>query len=136
MNREMIDIDIDDIVIKGRPREDTGDLGTLERSIRNLGLLFPVVIDKNNVLISGSRRLMACRNTGIKRIPALKLDVDFAGMTALAVQSDENLCRQPLSARELERLIQMKKCNINEKSPGRGLGILSWLKKLFRAILS
>lgn len=130
MNRELIDIDIDAVVIKDRLRKDTGDIETLESSIRNLGLLFPVVIDKNNILISGARRLKACRSAGIKKIPALKLNVDFRSMTALDIQSDENLCRQPLSARELEELIHMKKSSMGEKPAAHGIGILSWFKKL------
>ena len=130
MNKEQIEIDIDHVVIAGRFRKDNGDLSALEASIRNLGLLFPIIVDSNNTLISGGRRLEACRRVGLKNIPALKLDVEFNNMACLDIQSDENLCRQPLTARELEELIRQKKSNMGERSMKQGLSIFSWFKKM------
>ena len=131
MNRAFTEIDIDNVIIKSQLREHNGDLLTLENSIRKLGLLCPVIIDSNNVLISGRRRLAACRNAGIKKIPALKLDIDANSMIALDIQSDENLCRQPLSSRELEKHIQLKKIIMTEKEPTRSRGFFSKFMKLF-----
>ena len=64
MNKEMTDIEIALIVTEFPLRQDQGDLGTLQSSIESMGLLHPLVIDRNNILISGSRRLSACRAAG------------------------------------------------------------------------
>jgi len=131
MNRELIDIGTDSVVVKSRVRQDDGDLATLVNSIRKLGVLAPIIVDKNNVLITGGRRLEACRTAGVGTIPALRLDIDYDGMAALDIQSDENLCRQPLSAEELEKHIQLKKSRMAGESPPAGKGIVTAFKKMF-----
>jgi ParB family chromosome partitioning protein len=45
-----------------RHRQDMGDLGILAASIREVGLLHPVVITPEGRLIAGERRLIACRD--------------------------------------------------------------------------
>lgn len=116
MKNRIVEIAVDDVVEKKQLRESPGDLRTLESSIKKLGLLFPIVVDRNNVLISGSRRLAACRNIGLKKVPALRMDVGCNTMTALAIRTDENLCRKPLSAEDFERHIQAK---LRLSSPSR-----------------
>ena len=128
MNSERIDLSIDDIKEGAHPRRDAGDLGALGQSIGKLGLLHPLVVDRKNVLIAGGRRLAACRNIGLEQVPCIRLDVEAGNMAALEVQADENLCREPLSCEELERLIQVKKDMIAGKTSGRALG---WLKHVF-----
>ena len=109
MKKEYRELDIAEIVIKNRLRTDLGELGTLTNSIRKHGRLSPIIVDKDNALIAGLRRLEACRQAGISRIPSFKLNTDYRDIEALDIQSDENLCRQPLTQEELERQIQMKK---------------------------
>jgi ParB/RepB/Spo0J family partition protein len=124
MSGQLMEMEINDIVVKKRVRADLGDLTTLENSIRDVGLLFPLIVDRNKVLISGSRRLQACRNAGVSKVPVMKLDIEFDSMAALDIQAAENLCRQPLSGEELERQIEMKKGLIDK-------GILSGIKNMF-----
>jgi len=132
MNREFIELDADNVIVKSRFRKEPGDLATLENSIRNLGLLVPVIVDRNNVLISGGRRLEACRRAGVGRIPVLRLDTSYDSLAALDIQVDKNLCRRPLTGEELEQLIRRKKAKIEgkprKKEPG---GALARLKRLF-----
>ena len=109
MNKELIDIDISKITVKSHIRQDIGNLDTLKKSIQQVGMLHPIIIDRNNVLISGKRRMEACRDIGLAKISAFHLDIDAASMTALDIQSNENLCRQPLSHEELDKHIQTKK---------------------------
>jgi len=108
VKREYRELEIDEIAVKSRLRSDLGELGTLTNSIRKHGLLCPVVVDKQNVLIAGLRRLEACKQAGVSRIPAFKLNTDYRDIEALDIQSDENLCRQPLTQEELERQIKLK----------------------------
>ena len=129
MNKELIYIDIDDIKIQKTVRTDMGDLSSLEQSIRNLGILSPVIIDKNNNLIAGSRRVQASRNAELKEIPAFKLQLDSCSMEALDIQSDENLCRLDLSAEDLENHIDSKVKTGCQSTPVKK--VFNWLNKLF-----
>ena len=45
-----------------------GNLDVLQSSIEKVGLINPVMIDENNNLIAGYRRLSACKKLGWKEI--------------------------------------------------------------------
>jgi len=131
MNREFVELDIDSVVIKSQRRKDPGDLVILENSIRRLGVLHPVIVGNGNVLIAGERRFIACRNVGLTKIPAVKIDIDFNSMTALNIQSDLNLCRQAFSTEELDEIIEMKKYLAVGKSAKENQNILVKIKNSF-----
>lgn len=98
-----------------QPRRDvdTTALEELKSSIRQVGLLQPVVVrpaagdDDAYELIAGERRLRACQELGWDRIPAVQREVDDRTLLTLALV--ENLQRDDLSpvdeARGYERLI-------------------------------
>ena len=127
---ELVRIDTAGIKIKSSLREELGDLSTLEASIRRHGLLFPITVGKDNVLVSGRRRLQACRNLGLTSIPAFRIDADSDSMKAIEIQCDENLCRLPLTAAELDKAIQLKKWQ-----QVRSSGILGRVRWFFRRLL-
>ena len=131
MNREYVDIGLHSVTVKSPIRKENGDVTTLAASIGKLGVLSPIIVDRNNVLISGARRLHACRAAGIDTIPAVRLDIEHNSMAALDIQSDENLCRQPLSSEELEALIQLKKARMAGDAAPAGKGLVSAFKKVF-----
>jgi len=60
---------ISDIIIHERFRKDNGDITSLINSIKEVGLLHPVVVNEDNVLIAGKRRLEAARRLGWQTIP-------------------------------------------------------------------
>jgi len=60
---------IDEIRIKSRIRKDMGNIQELADSIDTLGLLQPIVVDQNNNLIIGMRRLAAYQLLGLDDIP-------------------------------------------------------------------
>ena len=62
-------VSIDSIKIGERFRKDLGDLKGLTDSIKEVGLLHPIVVDQDFNLISGQRRLEACKLLGWKKIP-------------------------------------------------------------------
>ena len=64
MKMELKDIDISRIVTRQRIREDVGDIDDLANSIHEFGLLSPVLNNSNYLLISGLRRLEACKKLG------------------------------------------------------------------------
>lgn len=97
-----------------QPRQDVDPIALeeLKASIRQAGLLQPIVVRPTPhgggyELIAGERRLRACQALGWERIPAVKREVD--DRTALTLALIENLQRDDLSpvdeARGYERLL-------------------------------
>lgn len=90
-------------------RNAADDLTSLEKSIRELGLLFPLFVNPDNILIAGHRRLEACRRLGLTHVPVFRVDVEPDSLRALDLLIQENLCRRDLNVEELETLIGRKK---------------------------
>jgi ParB-like chromosome segregation protein Spo0J len=59
-----------------RHRKAMGDISSLMASIETIGLLHPVVINKDNELIAGARRLMAFKLLRREEIPVTVVDID------------------------------------------------------------
>jgi ParB family chromosome partitioning protein len=66
---------ISDIKIGDRFRRDMGDMAALAASINEIGLLHPVVINKNDDLIAGERRIRAFQLNGKTEIPVTVVDI-------------------------------------------------------------
>ena len=131
MRREFVEVDIDEVMLKDSIREDAGDLGMLTASVSKVGLLSPILIDRNNFLITGARRIAACRAAGIRQLPAIRLDTDYNSMAALDIQVDMNLCRQPLTGKEVEKLIGKKRLAASRQGTDTARGMVSRIKQLF-----
>ena len=70
-------IPIKDIIIKQeRYRKEFEDIDTLADNISNLGLLQPIVINENNELIDGQRRMLAYQKLGKTEIPYFKVNLE------------------------------------------------------------
>jgi len=128
MNKEYTEIEIGKVEVKQRVRKEDGDLESLTTSIQQLGLQYPIIVDKNNVLVAGGRRLAACRRAGFTTIPVVRMNIDYKSPESLAIQADENLCRLPLSAEDLDELIRLKR---SAAGSGKG-GFFAGLKRVFR----
>lgn len=81
------------------PRHDLGDLTELEASIRQVGILQPLVVRPNGTgdsyqLIAGHRRLAAAIRAGLNEVPVTTVEAD--DRTALAMALIENLQRQDI----------------------------------------
>lgn len=124
------EIDIEKISLKDTTRDKASDLTTLQMSINSIGLLSPIIVDKNNILITGFRRLQACKNLNMQKITALKFDIDYRSMMALNIQSDENLCREALSPEEIEKLIAKKQSAASDKGYKGRFSIIGFIKRL------
>jgi 16S rRNA G966 N2-methylase RsmD len=68
-------IKISSIIIIDRTRKDLGNIASLAESISSVGLMQPVVINENNELIDGQRRIKACIRIGIKEIPIFRVNL-------------------------------------------------------------
>ncbi|MGP1437541.1 MAG: ParB N-terminal domain-containing protein [Treponema sp.] len=95
-------IDVDLIKIKKRIREKDVSIQPLVESIQKYGLLEPIIIDENNRLIAGFRRLQACKQLGFETILANVVSVKDAE-TFLLLELEENTCRFQFSDEELEK---------------------------------
>jgi len=131
MNMELTEVDIDQVVPGPVVRREMGDLDALANSVRRLGLLFPVLINRRGILISGSRRVAACRAAGITRVPALIVDVDETDIAAVDIQCQENVCRKDLTMAELQDEIDRKKAFLRRTSVAGPGSLFSQLKSWF-----
>ena len=69
--KEVKSIKVSEILIKNRFRKDYGDIESLAKSIQELGLLQPIGVSQDNVLIFGERRILAIKSLGWEYIPAI-----------------------------------------------------------------
>jgi len=67
---------ISEIKIGKRFRKDAGDISSLVQSIEEVDLLHPIVIDEENNLVAGFRRIQACLKLGWKNIPIHRISID------------------------------------------------------------
>lgn len=82
-----------------RLRKDKGNLADLKESITAHGVFTPIVLDRNNVLIAGERRLTACRELNLTEIPYVYLE-DLDELTRTEIEFEENICRKDFSDEE------------------------------------
>jgi ParB family chromosome partitioning protein len=91
---------IDQIADPHLYRSELGDLSELRESIERLGLLTPITISIDYVLISGRRRLAVMRELGNTRVPVwIAAGVSDELRTLLAIK-DENTLRKNLTPTE------------------------------------
>lgn len=94
-------MEIGDIVVGRRYREELGDMEDLKRSISELGLLQPIVIRKGtNELVAGYRRLKALMELGITSLVE-GTHVNLVDIESLVLgEHDENICRKDFTISE------------------------------------
>jgi len=90
-------IPISTIRVGTRHRKDLGNLRSLARSIEEIGLLHPVVVRPDGVLIAGERRLQAIKMLGWKKVAVNVLDLDRVIKGEIA----ENVFRQDFRPSEM-----------------------------------
>ncbi len=100
MNAEWLSIT--EVVIGTRLREDMGDIAGLAKSIDEFGLLHPIVIDADNNLIAGERRLRAMESLGWKEVEVRRFE-EMTPDERRVLELEENLRRKDLTAYERSR---------------------------------
>lgn len=94
---DMSEILISNIKIGRRIRKDPGDITKLADSIKEIGLLHPIVINEKNELIAGKRRIEAFKTLGRDKIPATKINL----RDLLRGELDENTIRKNFTSSEV-----------------------------------
>jgi DNA modification methylase len=59
---------------ENNPRKNEKAVDAVANSINSFGFKVPVIIDKNNVVVAGHTRLMACKKLGIDEVPCVIAD--------------------------------------------------------------
>jgi ParB family chromosome partitioning protein len=95
-----------------QPRANVGDLEELTASIREKGVLEPLLVRPSQVggrymIISGERRFKAAREAGLHEVPCIEMDVDDRSVAEIALI--ENLQRKDLTPyEEADGLLALK----------------------------
>lgn len=90
-----------------QPRRDMGDLAELTDSIRENGIIEPVIVrprDGNFEIIAGERRFRAAREAGMHEIPCIEHDIP--DNEALEMSIIENIQRKDLNVFEQSQSIR------------------------------
>jgi ParB family chromosome partitioning protein len=79
-----------------RQRQDLGDINELADSIARLGLIHPIVVNRDNVLVAGFRRFSACRSLGWTHIDNTYTD-ELDPLILHLIELEENIKRKDLT---------------------------------------
>lgn len=104
-----LDRQVDSIRIGARHRTELGDLRPLMDSIQRIGLLQPVTIAPDGILICGRRRLEAVRRLGWKTLRVWVRTGLSDDLSQLLAQQDENATHKPLAPLEAAALFREMK---------------------------
>lgn len=91
------------------------DIEPLIESIREVGLVNPITVTPDRVLVAGYHRLEACRALGWKTIDAIVVTLDKIDAELAAI--DEKLCRTDMTAIERIEAIARRKQLCEAKHP-------------------
>ncbi|GAB3862603.1 hypothetical protein GCM10028801_28400 [Nocardioides maradonensis] len=114
-----LDRAIDSITVGTRHRKDPGDLAQLAESIDRLGLLQPITITPDGVLVCGWRRLEAVRRLGWKSMKVWVRSGISDKLNALLAQQDDNELHKPLNELEKASLYRELKAIRAEEAEAR-----------------
>lgn len=71
----IVNVNINDIIPYDKnPRFNDEAVEYVANSIKEFGFKVPVVLDKNNVIITGHTRVKACEKLGIEQVPCIYAD--------------------------------------------------------------
>lgn len=95
-----------------RQRRDLGDIASLANSMQRLGLVHPIVITRDRILVAGERRLTAASTLKWTHISAQYTD-ELDRLTLELIENEENVKRKNLTWQEehdaLIRIITIRK---------------------------
>ncbi len=123
-------LDIDEIIIKKRIRQNSGDLTSLTDSMEKFGQLHPVIVNEKRELISGFRRIQCAKRLNWNSVFAVIVDVKSEA-EKLVLELEENLRRKDFT--EEEKIEAFKRMEKLSKFPRLRL-LLERIKSFFLGI--
>ena len=128
-------VKIAEISVHERLRRESGDLAELCESIQTMGLIHPIVINEHYELLSGYRRLQACRELGWQEIDVRVVSTGGDKLLQLSYEYHENIGRSELTRDDIiayhEIRERLKKSAAEQGWTGFIKRIWNWLKSLF-----
>jgi ParB family chromosome partitioning protein len=126
--RRLIKRTVDTIIIGPRHRQDLGDIPDLAASIAKVGLINPITITSEGLLIAGHRRLEACKHLGWRLISCVVADDLESAIARLTAERDENTKRKEMTFSETMSLadalyaLERPKAKKRQSEAGRKFG--------------
>ena len=124
-------VNIEDIKINDRIRHDLGDVDRLASSIERIGLIHPVIITDQYELLSGYRRIQACKKLGWDKIEARVVNVGDSDVKKLDWEYHENYGRKDLADAEQEQYFARREELTKPNSRGFWQKIKDFFARLF-----
>jgi len=116
-------IEVDSIDIGDRYRQQYDNIEELAASIRKHGLMHYLVIDENNRLIAGGRRLQAIKSLGWKKVQCVRKNY-IDDLKLREMELDENIQREDMTWQEevalKDEIVRVKIELYGAKKPGQG----------------
>jgi len=125
---------IEDIKISRRIRQEIGDISELKRSIQEVGLINPIIVNEKNELLSGFRRLEACRQLGWIEVEVKIINTSSDDVKKLDLEYHENIGRLDLVDEDRDNYNSTRDSLL--RPPKATRSILVWLKNIFEGIKS
>lgn len=108
----MRQVKISDIKLVNRYRKDYGDIEELAKSIKEIGLIQPIVVDSELRLLAGGRRYTACALLGMKTIPVVDMG-ELTETQRTEIEAEENIRRKNFTWQEevtiIKKLVDIKR---------------------------
>jgi len=109
-------IELDKITIENEYLRTKTDIDALMKSIETVGLIAPLVVNKDYKLLAGGRRYSALKELGRTKVPVTVIDKKDE-LTQELISIDENLVRKALSKLELEKSMARGKVIYEKLNP-------------------
>ena len=123
-------IRISEIQIKKRIRKDFGNLNELAESMNIHGLMNPIVITRDRILIAGQRRLESAKKLGSENIEATIVNAPTK-IDKLEMEIEENIHRKDFTTDEIvDAYSKLEKI----KNPGFFRKFLQHIGNFFRKL--
>jgi ParB family transcriptional regulator, chromosome partitioning protein len=110
---------VDSIRVGARHRVDLGDIDALAESIDRHGLLQPITVTPEGVLVCGARRLAALRRLGVRKVNVWVRAGISDPLTQLLAEQDDNALHKPLTPAEAAALYRECKALLAEEAARR-----------------
>lgn len=126
-------LELDKIIVEPekRIRKDNGDITDLKESIATVGLLQPLVVDEDNVLLAGFRRYLVCQELQMIDVDVRVVHCGGDKHKLLDVELAENIGRKDFDQEEIEA-VQVLRAQIDEEQRGTlWQRLVKWFKSCF-----
>lgn len=114
-----LDHPVESIHVGHRHRRDLGDLTELVESIRDMGMLQPITISPEGVLICGARRLAAAKQLGLRRVNVWVRAGISTPLQQLLAEQHDNTIRKSFSPSEAAGMYRELKALMAEDAARR-----------------